>query len=381
MNKGLFLLLFPFFLSCAGQDIFPDLGGNLSSPLTIAIDTTNARAYLNNSNSRVEYDWEQGSVQALDLTNPVAPTLLKTGLTKSYSGQMVLDSVNSRLLVSNRFSAAASSDADRILSLNISNPSATNFLEVTEVAADRDPFGVAYDSTNNRLLVASLNNKLQYYDLGAASLSATSLALDRALDDGTTLTTSNASRVAVLGNQAFVSRLAGGVLVINLSEIGDSSKNPVDYYLSDIHGPRGLVAEGSYLYAPSAQVESGRIVYRLMVVKLDQITADNTNTTVIVKNTTNTPALYEAKVAIGDDPQEVVLNGTHVFVSNQGDDTVSVVKRDGHTLEKTFTVGDQPFGMGLYTVGPTTYLYVCNVRSNTVSIIDVSGTAVTASYP
>ena len=294
---------------------------------------------------------------------------------------MVLDSVNSRLLVSNRFSAAASSDADRILSLNISNPSATNFLEVTEVAADRDPFGVAYDSTNNRLLVASLNNKLQYYDLGAASLSATSLALDRALDDGTTLTTSNASRVAVLGNQAFVSRLAGGVLVINLSEIGDSSKNPVDYYLSDIHGPRGLVAEGSYLYAPSAQVESGRIVYRLMVVKLDQITADNTNTTVIVKNTTNTPALYEAKVAIGDDPQEVVLNGTHVFVSNQGDDTVSVVKRDGHTLEKTFTVGDQPFGMGLYTVGPTTYLYVCNVRSNTVSIIDVSGTAVTASYP
>jgi YVTN family beta-propeller protein len=70
-----------------------------------------------------------------------------------------------------------------------------------------------------------------------------------------------------------------------------------------------------------------------------------------------------------------------IFVSNQDDDTVSVISRATNAVTNTITVGDQPFGMALYSPGGVdTHLFVANIQSNTVSVIDLASMSVVGTY-
>ena len=365
-------------VSCASNTIFPELTTQVASPLTVAIDSANARAYLNNSNSLVEYQSQEGSLQVLDITNPASPTLLKTQATSSFSAEMFFDAPLKRLLVANRYSATQQTTSDALLNINVDESSA-DFLNVTTIAAAKDPFGIACCDANNHLLVTSADNKLQYFDVTSADLSPTTLDLTLSFADGSTLTGSQASFVAISGAQAFVSRSNGGVIVLNLDELGVAGANPIDYLITDITSPRGLAVAGGKLYVATRELVSNKLVDQLLVLDISTLTPNADAT--VAKKDKDDDKLLVVSVEVGTNPQTVIAGTSTVFVSNQGSDSVSLVSLADNS-KVDVAVGDEPFGLALYSpAGVDTHLFVCNVKADTLSVIDLSDNTVVKTYP
>ncbi len=76
-----------------------------------------------------------------------------------------------------------------------------------------------------------------------------------------------------------------------------------------------------------------------------------------------------ATVSVGISPWGVAVNqdGSYVYVSNNGDNTVSVIRTSDRTLTATVTVGSEPMGIS----GPEngTIIYVLNYGDDTISVI------------
>src|SRR6185295_20375691 len=64
------------------------------------------------------------------------------------------------------------------------------------------------------------------------------------------------------------------------------------------------------------------------------------------------------------------LAQTRGYVTNSGDDTVSVIDPANNTVVATITVGDEPGGVAVTPNG--TFVYVANQNSNTVSVISAA---------
>ncbi|MCO5081359.1 MAG: beta-propeller fold lactonase family protein [Rhizobiaceae bacterium] len=78
-------------------------------------------------------------------------------------------------------------------------------------------------------------------------------------------------------------------------------------------------------------------------------------------------------IDVGSHPAHVIADpaGERAFVSNSGDDTVSVIElATGRTVTEIAT-GDYPHGLRMSPDGGT--IYVANVEDGTVSVIDVQG--------
>jgi YVTN family beta-propeller protein len=66
----------------------------------------------------------------------------------------------------------------------------------------------------------------------------------------------------------------------------------------------------------------------------------------------------------------VIPDGTHVYVANCDDDTVSVIQTSDNTVVDTIDVGISPFGVAVTPDGSR--VYVTNSEDNTVSVIQTS---------
>ncbi|MBI4126533.1 MAG: hypothetical protein HY465_03485 [Deltaproteobacteria bacterium] len=373
--KMLIALVFLSFTSCSvGDDIFDDLGTNISSPTGLAVDSTNRRLYVTNSNSGVNYDWEQGSLQIVDIATPQDPELQGTAATLSFSGEVYVDIANNRAYVANRFSEGEGAASDRLLVVDVSTP--TDPFVVEEVSAQLNPFAVdccAGDS-GNLLLSTSSQGVLQYGSIGGSSLTLNNVDILQTLSNGFLLSRATVTDVEIVGTWAFLSRNEGGILVINLGEIADTSKNPVDYFIDDIRSPRGLAASGTKLLVADEDIIDGTLTSRVVILETSVFTASNaTDTTVIQQSyTSGDQSLLVATVSVGRDPQRIEVAGTQAFVTNMDDDTVSVISLESNSPGTPIAVGDQPFGVAVDSPGgiPTT-LYVGNFGDNTISIIDI----------
>lgn len=358
-------------LSCASDDIFPSIGTSLANPFEIVVDSGANRAYLVNSNNKVLYD--TGSFQVLDISAPAAPVRVNTTELDSFSGQAYPDAAGGYIYLTNRMSDNNQDTQDNILRININEASA-DFLAVETFADGSNPFGIAYDATSANLYVAADSSTVGYFPLGSPE-SITSLSfVDLSISDGSTLYSSTLRDIAILGRQAFITRSSGGVLVVDLDE------NNVDYYISDITTPRDIAAGGAFIYVTSNELSGSTIVPTLFVLNPATLTAlaGNTATTLIDKDDAG---ILTASIEVGTDPQEIEVATDYVFVSNMGADTVSVINRAANTKTTDITVGDEPFGMAVYSPGGIdTHLYVTNIQSNTVSIIDIGTLAVAATY-
>ncbi|MBI2974912.1 MAG: hypothetical protein HYY43_04915 [Deltaproteobacteria bacterium] len=360
-------MLFVLFSSCASEDIFPSIGTNLSNPVSIAIDSAANRAYLVNSNSKVFY--ETGSLQILDISTPAAPVLLNTVEMPNFSGQAYLS--GGYLYLTNRLSSNNSDTSDSLLRINIDEASAS-FLTIDAYAASSNPFGIAYDAVSANLYVATLGDQLDYYPIASPSRSSVALA-PLNLSDGTAVTDVDIREVVIIGRQAFATRPRDGLLVIDLDE------NNVDYYISDIFSPRGIATDGVNLFVASVDTSTTALTNHLYVINPASLTAlaGNATATRIDKDDSG---LVVADVSVGTDLQEVAVSTNYIFVSNMGADSVSVINRADYSKGSDITVGDEPFGMNVYPAGAETHLYVTNIQSNSVSIIDLATLAVAATY-
>ncbi len=373
MRKLFLLLALSLVLSsCTSSSIFPNIGPNLSSPLEMSVNSATNRAYLVNSNNQFSYG--NASMQVLDITNPAAPTMVNYVEIANFSGHTYLDAAANYIYLTNRLSNNNFDNEDQILRINVDEASA-NFLAVEEFADGSNPFGLTYDVTTNNLYVAEYESALGYFQLGnPASMSTVALA-NLSMSDGSTLSSSNFRDVAIVGTQAFLSRPSQGLMVVNLTE------GHADYYVSDFESPRAIASDGVSLYFVNGGTSGNSEVYNLYILNPAALPPRVGATTVEVTSK-DTAGFVTAAVAVGANAQEVVVGTNFIFVSNQDDDTVSVISRATNAVTNTITVGDQPFGMALYSPGGVdTHLLVTNMQANTVSVIDLTSMSVVGTYP
>ena len=79
---------------------------------------------------------------------------------------------------------------------------------------------------------------------------------------------------------------------------------------------------------------------------------------------------------VGTSPHGVAVAGTMVYVANLGSNTVSIIDTDTKTVVATVNVGKSPYGVAV-TPG-WNGVYVTNDKDNTVSVIDVDTNKVKA---
>ncbi|MBI3540773.1 MAG: hypothetical protein HY073_01310, partial [Deltaproteobacteria bacterium] len=163
--------------------------------------------------------------------------------------------------------------------------------------------------------------------------------------------------------QAFITNRSGRIYGINTAEVGDTSKNPIDYMMTVTGGAdlRGIATDGVSLFVVDAT--NGAPVLRVVnPATLTLVSPDAPSFSEVDISTIQTAA-----VSVGTNPNEVVVFKGKAYVSNQDDGSVTVIDTTSNTVTATIAVGSQPFGMNAFTVGVTDYLYVTNLKSNSIS--------------
>ena len=104
------------------------------------------------------------------------------------------------------------------------------------------------------------------------------------------------------------------------------------------------------------------------------ISNNRDNTVSVIDTTTDTVV---ATIPVGLAPYGVVTNptGTKVYITNQNSSTVSVVDRKSNIVTKNITVGKNPAGIAITPSG--TKVYVTNFDDGTVSVINTTTDTVT----
>lgn len=367
------------YTACATSSIFPSIGNKLGNPLTLAVNSAAARLYVINGNTKDAYS--TGSVQVYNITAPAAPTLVSTAVMDSFSSQIYLDVANQFLYTPNRYSANTTATSDRLLQVNI-NEASTGFMTITSATAGANPFGITCCTPAGLALAAALGGELDSYSLGTGAPGVTATSLNTTASDGTVYTNPQASQVAIIGAQAFVTLPTGNVFVVNLSKLG-GGVSPVDYVITGVTSPRGIATDGTLIYLLSVQTSAGTSTPQLLILNPATLTARTGNTTAtnVDVTTLQVKALTMGGGTTTTDPEQVVVGTNLIFVSNTGDDSVTVVNRAAQTVNASIAVGDQPFGMAIYSpAGTDTHLYVANVLGNTISIIDIAALSVAATF-
>jgi len=387
MARILILLIsFVILLSgCAESgNIFPEMTSDMiATPNAMAFDVAANRLYVVNSNSEVLYDWEQGNFQVYDVTNPLAPVLLTSTMTASFSGQIYLDAAAKVAYVPNRYSPSNADTEDRLYVFNLDEASA-DFAAYTETPAALNPYAIDCCYPAGRMWVSTSENEMQYFDQGNLGSPGT-MGLNTDLDTGGKLTITSFNHIVRINNQAFLSRENGGIMVVNLDKAGEEGVNAMDYWIRDVPQPRGIATDGTNIFALGygSECDGGDRSCRFVKVIDATTMVPLTGNTTAIEVDTGVAGIEVAVIEVGKNPQEILLSTLYAFVTNQDDDTVSVIDRATYAVVATISVGDAPFSLALYVdgLGVEKYLYVGNVESNTFSIIDMATLSVVATYP
>ncbi len=205
--------------------------------------------------------------------------------------------------------------------------------EATSFVTGKTPYGLALSPDQSTLAVVTKDDAmLRTYDLDGVEQITVSTAL-------------NPKHVAFSpeGKYAFVTSTDGQVYKINMIV-----KQIVE------QGPSGVLP--NYLAATPE---------RLFAV--NKLSND-----VAVLNAINMIAAAP-NINVGTDPYALVIGGAYAYVTNSGDNTVSVVSIPEQMVVDTVPVGDTPRGIAFNpAVGTQGTLYVANHGSNDVSVIDIS---------
>lgn len=367
--------------ACASSSgIFPSLSDQLATPISMAVDVANNRLYVVNSNAKVLYDWTQGSVQALDITTPTAPVLLNTTPTASFSGQIYLDLATHRAFIPNRYSPSDQVDDSALFNFNVDTGSA-EYMSYASQPMGENAYAIACCYPPNRAWVTTSEGVLQYFDVTDPA-SVGEVVITTTLDNGGTITHAEVNHIAMLGNMAYLSREYGGILVANMDDAGVPGSVPVDYYLNDIPNPTGIATDGRYVYVVNEGDRDGDYHRSVTVIDPTFLTPLVGNTSTVNVTTWNS-SLVVAYIEVGKTPEEIQLSSQYAFVTNQEDDTLSVIDLPSLTVIATIAVGDQPFSMVLYTTpgGVDQYLYIGNIEGDTITILDIPTLTVVGTYP
>ncbi|MGB6835067.1 MAG: hypothetical protein WBE24_16530, partial [Candidatus Acidiferrum sp.] len=92
----------------------------------------------------------------------------------------------------------------------------------------------------------------------------------------------------------------------------------------------------------------------------------NSNAVEKINVSTGNGTLY----TVGTQPRGVAFDGTYIWVSNSGSNTVTKLLASNGFVENTFPVGTYPWGVAVNSTNDQTTVWVANLHSASVSIIN-----------
>lgn len=388
----LFFLLLFILPACAGAPIFPDVSLSttdpvLAQPIFMAIDEGRNRGYLINSNNLVNYN--DASLMVLDLTNPVAPVVLNAVSLQNFSGQAYLDTTRQLLYIANRLSANVDDAIDQIIEVNV-NEASSGFLSTTQYSTDGNPFGITSDGTNLYVACIGSVDMLAFSNLNLR----TQVSFNVQNNLGVTLNTSGTRELALSpsGQYLFVTNRTDRMLILNTNQIPIPDPNlaltlggsvAVDYDLANTFSTRGIVSDSNYIYVVDGSTPA------LKILAEQNLPINTTSTPIEIPIST----LAVAEIALNQNPNEVAVDTVNgrVYTTIADNNTVSVVDTQSLTqiaqiplasiLPSGVDQGINPFGVSVGHFGGVPYIYVMNLNSNNVSIINGNTLSVVASFP
>ncbi len=242
---------------------------------------------------------------------------------------------------------------------------ATNTVTAT-IPVDQAPFAVAVNPTKNMIYVTN--------NFGAVMGSPNNGTVSVINGSTNTLATTfhvgvNPSGVAIDPATSYLY-----VTIYNFNGSGTTSVEVLD-------GAAGTVLGSMTPSAPPWLIDINPTTHRAYVTESGPFGGNNVD--VIDITTASSPTLV-ATVPVGNDPYGVAVDATDdlVYVSNYGDNTVSVIDGLSNTVRQTIPVGSNPQGVAFNPAGASAY--IANGGSNTMSVIVVptlTSIAVTPSSP
>lgn len=385
------LVALPLLLAaCAGDPLVGPIGTNVSGPISIALDPGSNRAYLLNGDLSAGYT--DASMMVLDLSTPTAPKLLnKTGnpvIIPSLSGQVFFDAAQKKLFFTNRFSENKDDIIDHLFVVDVNE--AGNFGNTAQYDSGENPFGLICCDANDQMLATS-DGFLQVFprtNPGAGF----ELSLELLLSNGNTFNGDGTTRVTILGNQAFLSNRAGIIYVLNLDKI-NSGKNPIDYAITNMQDLRGITTDGSFIYVADVAFNSNdssfiRVIDPTAVPPIAAI-----SDAVIEVEITDTRDVNGSMIAVQEDeldlgsdtePTETLVFGSKLYVADIDANVVykiSISNPASLSIDTELVAGEQPFGLAADLFGSQNLLFVTNLMSDDVTIIDIGTNSVVGSFP
>jgi len=380
-----------FFGACGEKSIFIPIPLTLNplvlaNPIAMVASNSAQRLYVVNSNNLVL--WADASFVILDISNPENPTPLAVISIPNFSGNILLDEARGFVYLPNRQSAAEADLIDQVLRIHINEASPT-FLQVDFFDSGEDPFGGFFDGADS-LYVAADSEALRYDVDNMLGFSKVSLSVTTA--QGREIIADDTRELALSpsGNNLFVTNRTDNMLILNVNEmtpptvagVTDLGTEPVDYIVVGTNSTRGAARDSNFVYVVDGAPANLRI---LTDAGLTPVSGPPQEIT--------TGSLQVAAIPIGNDPGEVIIDepNTRAYVSNTGDDTVSVIDLNlqaeitriavDNNLPVNADPGDQPFPMAIANVGGRNFLYVGNFDSNNITVIDADALQVVFAFP
>lgn len=347
----------------------------MPNPISIAVDTANGQIIVVNSN--VDFFFEEGSLAmiSVDATDTNAPVLTATKIiaTPSFGGTIAFDGGTSVYIPFRE--SPDNTDSDQVKKYTIGSGS------ISEAATGRtgeDPFGLALSGST--LLVVS-NDQLNLFDTSLNSTATVDLTTaENPDDDDDKNNAEHVENVAVdaATNRAFISNRRGNILVVDLDT------NTLTHVINGPTNTRGIFSDGTFIYVVDGDYPALWIFDPAKLTDPSSPPEEVDDSTLIVE-----------AIDIGTNPNGIVIDTTdptnaRAYIANSGDQTISVIDltlfeeidRISVKNEDTgLTDGEQPFGLAVGTFNGTTFVFVANLDSNTVEMINTSTLKVVASFP
>jgi len=132
-------------------------------------------------------------------------------------------------------------------------------------------------------------------------------------------------------------------------------------------------------YTDTTVLSSSAYYYALLTTNTEGVSSWSNE--ISLNTMTYIPYNVTETLYVGSNPWGIcsLPSGEYVYVTNRGDDNVSVIRTSDNTITATVNVGDIPYGICSLPSGE--YLYVTNCGSDNVSVIRTSDNTVTTTIP
>lgn len=342
----------------------------LPDPISIAVDPANNQIIVVNSN--VDFAYSQGSLMTIgvDATNPNSPVLSVTSVlaTVNYGGGIVFDGSNAYIPF--REGSDSDSNTDRIMRFAVR---ARSLSESRSGTTGDEPFGAALSGGN--ILVVS-DRELNIFDTDLNG--PTSVDLTRAQSKGIVDTESRfVENVAVdtVRNRAFITNRLGKVFVVDLGN------NLFSYVIKGPDNSRGIAFDGTFIYIVDGNPPALWVFDPALLPNLSSPPEEVDDATILVD-----------VISLGANPNGIAVDAANgrAYVANTDNRSVSVIdlnlfseisRISLKTEDSNLTEAVEPFGIAVGTYNGVPFVFVANIGSDTISVINANTLKVVASFP